>query len=201
VNLISIAAKIAASPPSEACTYVDLDETLIHSFSLLRSTGLNLFRKYPGEKLQMGAVGVLLRPGAREFLAALKEYGPVYMLTHSVFKYASTISVALDLDVDTIYSRENLSGRVGKGQTIFVIVDDLDPLHPIMQMKMASMGVVPYPMPEEGAEEEDVRAYYATRQIRTPEFVGNPKDQGLVGVAERVGEMLAIMSAQTPSAD
>ena len=84
-----------------------------------------------------------------------------------------------------------------------MLVDDLDPLHPVVQMKMLAAGVPPYVEPEreewgdaaEAAADEAMRQYFAARQVRPPEFVGHPEDAGLSGIADAVALALEAQSA------
>lgn len=198
MNLLRIAARVAAEPEA-TCVYVDLDETLVHTVSLRDDTEAARFRQFPGEKLEMGTYGSMLRPGARELLAALKSFGPVYLLTYSVETYASTLCSAFGLDVDAIFPRESLSGRVGNGEDRFVLVDDLEPMHPVVQTKMLAAGVPRFePGDVDWSDEAAVRAhdeacrdYYASWQVRPPEFLGRPDDRGLEGVVELVGQAVS----------
>lgn len=190
MNLLRIAARVAAG--GGTCVYVDLDETLVHTMDLRDDTGAARFGAWPGEKLELagGGAGTVLRPLARELLEELRAYGPVYMLTHSVGSYAGQIAAAFGLDVDAIFPRESLGGRVGAGEARFVLVDDLDPLHPVVQMKMAAAGVPPYQDLE--PSEEGARAHFSAWQVRPPEFLGSPEDRGLEGIAALVGSALAL---------
>lgn len=184
MSLIGIAARISSL--EDSCIYVDLDETLIHTFELEKASDINAFETYPGEKIQSEeGYGTVLRPGANEFLAELRalDIGPIYLLTHSVISYAETMVSAFSLDVDAIFARENLIGSVGKGEKKFVLIDDLDPLHPVFQMKAQAMGI---PLLQGKVDSEVLRAYYSAWQVKPTQFLGNPSDSGLKGIAEIV---------------
>ena len=86
--------------------FVDLDETLIHSFDYY-------------ETPSKGAVEVVvedqtfktsLRPGAHEFLAKLREIGEVRMLTVATYDYAVKMNETFALGFTDIWSRELIQG-------------------------------------------------------------------------------------------
>lgn len=190
INLVKIASKIAASA-TNSCIYVDLDETLIHTFPLDNAQTLYIFKSYPGPKIQYDEMATVLRPGANEFLAELRALnaGPIYLLTHSVSEYANVMVKNFKLDVDEVFPRESLMGHVGNGEEKFVLVDDLSPSHPVFQLKAMAMGI---PFPSTDETEDTLRIYYSTWHIQPSQFLGNPKDSGLNGMAESVSNLLAM---------
>lgn len=199
MNLIRIAARVSSKPTS-SCIYVDLDETLIHTFYLDNQDSVMNFLTYPGKKIQMSEERVsVLRPGANELLLALRNLniGPIYLLTHSVSAYANMMVSIFDLDVDEIFPRESLLGRVGHGEEKFVLIDDLDPLHPVFQLKAKAMGILPLNSDE--INDRMRESYYAAWQIKPIQFLGDPLDRGLEGVADRVSEMFHDMNPDTNS--
>jgi hypothetical protein len=182
MDLMKIAARISSGG---SCIYVDLDETLIHTFSLEKEKNAVTFAAYPGEKIQNDGYGTMLRPGATEFLADLRtlEIGPIYLLTHSVAEYAGTMISAFGLDVDEVFPRESLIGKVGNGEKNFVLVDDLDSLHPVFQMKAQAIGIPPLG----GINDPEIlRAYYSAWQVKPTQFLGDPSDNGLEYIPELV---------------
>lgn len=186
MSIMGIAARISSI---SSCIYVDLDETLIHTFYLDSHDSVVNFLTYPGKKVQIGERVSVLRPGANELLLALRNLniGPVYLLTHSVSSYANTMVLTFDLDVDEIFPRESLLDRVGHGEEKFILIDDLDPLHPVFQLKAKAMGILPFI----GDETDDKmrESYYSAWQIRPTQFFGDPSDRGLEGIVNKVSEV------------
>jgi hypothetical protein len=187
MNFIRIAARVAMSIGT--CVYVDLDETLIHTVILDDRPSVMVFTNYPGEKLQIGKYGVMLRPGAIELLKSLRglNFGPIYLLTHSVSEYANTISEAFGFDVDEIFPRESLIGKVGRGENNFVLIDDLDSTHLVFQMKAQAMGI-----PLIDGTDDVLKEYFSKWHIQPSGFVGDPSDNGLDGIADMVAIALGV---------
>lgn len=196
INLTKIAIRIAAST-TNSCIYVDLDETLIHTFLVEDLQSLNVFKSYPGRKIFHSGMATLLRPGAIELLAELRALnsGPVYLLTHSNSEYANTMVRNFKFDVDAVFPRESLMGQVGNGEEKFVLIDDLGPPHPVFQLKAMAMGI-PLPNSDE-TDENTLKTYYSTWHVQPPQFLGSPTDQGLSGIAEAVANLLTMSSLMT----
>jgi hypothetical protein len=95
--------------------------------------------------------------------------------------------LTFDLDVDEIFPRESLLDRVGHGEEKFILIDDLDPLHPVFQLKAKAMGILPFI----GDETDDKmrESYYSAWQIRPTQFFGDPSDRGLEGIVNKVSEV------------
>lgn len=188
IDFIKIAKRIASGDAS--CVYVDLDETLIHTVELNDLVSQAVFKAYPGEKISFSQYGIMLRPGAIQLLDDLRALNvPIYILTHSVSSYATTIIEAFGFDVDAIFPRESLMGSVGNGEKKFVLIDDLDPTHMVFQMKAQAMGVKLI----SNLNEEQQREYFSAWHICPPQFLGNPLDKGLDGVAEKASSMLGVV--------
>lgn len=91
--------------------FVDLDETLIHTFnSWEEKTGRNIksFTLSDGDSYE-----TCERPGALEFLAQLRQIAPVYMLTAATTEYADTVNELFSFGFDPmhIYAREDVHGN------------------------------------------------------------------------------------------
>lgn len=107
--------------------FVDLDETLIHTYD---------YHETPCK----GAVPVTvedvefktsLRPGAKEFLAKLREIGEVRMLTIATYEYAKVMNVLFEFNfaLDDIYAREHIqSPSINLEPAEFVYLFDNLPL-------------------------------------------------------------------------
>ena len=197
MDLFRIAARIASN---DVCVYVDLDETLIHTMRLDVPQNLKKFDGWEGDKIELsdsgrpydGRMGTLLRPGAREMLNELHSIGPVYLLTYSINKYASEIVRELELGVNEIFSREDLAGKVGKGQTKFVLIDDLNTLDPMIQTKLKAAGV------EESDSFVEQQAWFERHHLQVQGFSGSDGDTGLNGIPSRVRMMLEDQNSTSP---
>jgi FMN phosphatase YigB (HAD superfamily) len=87
--------------------FVDLDETLIHSY--------DYFEERPYDDVIEVVVDDItfktsLRPGAKEFLAKLREIGEVRMLTVATYDYAIKMNETFGFNfaLDDIYAREHI---------------------------------------------------------------------------------------------
>ena len=88
--------------------FVDLDETLIHSYGI---------HEIPSaDAVDVNVRGQFfktrLRPGAKDFLAKLREIGEVRMLTIAVYDYAVEMNqtFGLGFELGDIWSREDVRG-------------------------------------------------------------------------------------------
>lgn len=108
--------------------FVDLDETLIHTF--------NSWEDREGDKVEQFTLSdgdeytTCLRPGALEFLAKLREIGPVFMLTAAINEYANTVNKLFNFGFESedIYAREQLNRNeisLPPADMVFLI-DNLD---------------------------------------------------------------------------
>lgn len=108
--------------------FVDLDETLIHTF--------DSWEDREGDKVESFILSdgdeyvTCLRPGALEFLAKLRELGDVYMLTAATKEYASKINLLFNLGfkVKDIYSREDVCKNILSLEpaNLVFLIDNLD---------------------------------------------------------------------------
>lgn len=89
--------------------FVDLDETLIHSYDALLRPPDGAVRVNVGND----KYDVLLRNGALSLLKMLRNRGQVYMLTIATHDYASEMNSVFKLDFPThrIFSRSHVATR------------------------------------------------------------------------------------------
>ena len=97
--------------------FVDLDETLIHTYEFWQKPTVDPVRVKVDDQI----FKVRVRPGAKDFLAKLREIGEVRMLTVAIYNYAIKMNETFDLgfDLGDIWAREHIQG----GYTI-----DLEPV-------------------------------------------------------------------------
>lgn len=88
--------------------FVDLDETLIHSYDIHEIPSVDAV----DVNVRGQFFKTRLRPGARDFLAKLREIGEVRMLTIATNDYAVKMNETFDLGfvASDIWSREYLQG-------------------------------------------------------------------------------------------
>ena len=126
--------------PSETInTFVDLDETLIHTLGMKTIAGdlgdeSNLCDKPVTIALSKKEQYVtVLRPGANYLLFALRDFGKLYMLTRATKDYAIAMNKAFNFgfNEDRIFDRKfiekpkyNIPTGVGHGRNF--LIDDLD---------------------------------------------------------------------------
>lgn len=86
--------------------FVDLDETLIHTYD---------YHETPCKcavpvTIEGTEFKTSLRPGAKEFLAKLREIGEVRMLTIATYEYAKVMNALFEFNfaLDDIYAREHI---------------------------------------------------------------------------------------------
>ena len=86
--------------------FVDLDETLIHTYD---------YHETPCKcavpvEIEGSFYKTSLRPGAKEFLAKLREIGEVRMLTIATYEYAKVMNALFEFNfaLDDIYAREHI---------------------------------------------------------------------------------------------
>ena len=96
--------------------FVDLDETLIHTYEFWQKPTVDPVLVKVDDQI----FKVRVRPGAKDFLAKLREIGEVRMLTVAIYNYAIKMNETFDLgfDIGDIWAREHIQG----GYTI-----DLEP--------------------------------------------------------------------------
>ena len=96
--------------------FVDLDETLIHTYEFWQKPTVDPVLVKVDDQI----FKVRVRPGAKDFLAKLREIGEVRMLTVAIYNYAIKMNETFDLgfDLGDIWAREHIQG----GYTI-----DLEP--------------------------------------------------------------------------
>ena len=92
--------------------FVDLDETLIHTFMQYEGEGVTgdaVPVKVPGDKIPYQTS---LRQGALEFLRRLREVGEVRMLTAATTDYANAMNRKFGFGFTgmQIYAREDVAG-------------------------------------------------------------------------------------------
>ena len=89
--------------------FVDLDETLIHTFDYYETPNKGAVEVAVGNE----TFKTSLRPGAHEFLAKLREIGEVRMLTVATYDYAVKMNETFTLGFADIWSRELIQGMWG----------------------------------------------------------------------------------------
>lgn len=94
--------------PMKPYIFVDLDETLIHTYEYWQIPSGDTKRV----SVQGSLYTVRMRPGAKEFLAKLREIGEVRMLTIAIYDYAIKMNEVFDLgfDIGDIWAREHVQG-------------------------------------------------------------------------------------------
>ena len=88
--------------------FVDLDETLIHTYESWQKPTVDPVLV----NVQDQIFKVSMRPGAKDFLAKLREIGEVRMLTIAIYDYAIKMNEVFDLgfDIGDIWAREHVRG-------------------------------------------------------------------------------------------
>jgi len=96
---------------SKPYIFVDLDETLIHTFN----SDEDPIGEYKTFHLADGKYETVLRSGAHSFLGKLRELGDVFMLTIATQEYAQIMNAAFEFNFNTkfeIFSRENIKDNI-----------------------------------------------------------------------------------------
>lgn len=203
MDILRIAARVAKASP--ACLYVDLDETLVHTvrrgrhdderIESLLASGL--------EHAEIGGAFVsFLRPGARDFLLALRGLGGVSLCTAANRPYADDVLAAFGLNalIDDVVSSEDFSGvRASCGTT--VLVDNL-PVHASdIEAKLRAIGVGWDPEDPSlaglsGDERFERKLEHGSRHhVKVKDFWGDPSDRGLAAALSAVRNLVSSAAA------
>lgn len=193
--------------------YVDIDETILHTDPWFVSRAVREFLlennvTARSQMLNMGANDFQklvckegdvafefhkrvfisrLRPGAREFLAKLRENGRVIALTHALVKFQKTVLEAHGLtgEFEGIYGREDM-GDAPKSKNS-VLIDDAGSGVAGLAMKFHAMGVLREMSQEELAKPIPELAEVAKKHLaKIPAFEGNPADSFLETAADKI---------------
>lgn len=172
-ELYKLAVKFSKAA-DEVVFFVDLDETLIHSFRLDDT------KNYSDKviRLPMNNLGCIKRPYADEFLTELNQLGIVHLLTASKPVYANSVLEKCDLlkYFNKIYTRDDLDGEQKENNESFYLIDNLPSYHENTINKMDMLG-----------EPSDIDKHL----INVSEFVGNMNDDGLIQTMEEIKEILS----------
>jgi beta-phosphoglucomutase-like phosphatase (HAD superfamily) len=128
-----------------------------------------------------------LRPGAREFLARLRENGRVIALTHALVNFQKTALEAHGLtgEFEGIYGREDM-GAAPKSKNS-ILIDDAGSGAAGLAMKFHAMGVLREMSPEELSRPSQELSDAAKRHLaRIPAFEGDPADSFLETAADKI---------------
>lgn len=205
----------------DVCFYVDMDNTLL--FSTTNISGIRgitdeelesdsniVFEKRGFKKgLEVGGTAYWskIRPGAIEFLSALKGIGKVYLCTSATNDYADAALRVLGIDgfFDGKYYRNNVYQDVVQNSCArFFLIDDLPFNTSGISQKMRFLGSGMNPEDQPWGDEDEMKEYekkkaryeseYGPKHIQVKFFRGDDGDSDLSRVLSEIKKSLSASS-------